>query len=138
MFEDDPDIQQMVNLLLETNGCEVFTYEDPSQSLLQQEHDCQCKDNEVCADIVITDIDMPFVSGLDFIEEQIQKGCKVENIAILSGAWTDENEKRARALGCEVLKKPSFFSELSDWIEKCLARMGKQPNLSNWFIDAKR
>lgn len=120
--------------MVKNNGCEIFTYEDPSLCHLQQSHNCQCSENEVRADMVISDIDMPHVSGLDFIDSQIKKGCAVKNFAILSGNWTDENIKRAKSLGCAVFHKPSFLYELSEWIETCLDEGNHSLNLSNWFL----
>ena len=38
---------------------------------------------------------LPHMSGLDFIEHQIQNGCKVDNIAVMSGYWTDQTLEKA-------------------------------------------
>ncbi len=134
-FEDDPNIRKMMELLAESNGCEIITYEDPSKCPLHKSHNCQCGENEMCADIMITDIDMPHVSGIDFIEDQINKGCRAKNFGVLSGVWTDENIERAKKLGCTVFQKPSFLYVISEWIETCLQRDKRHLNLSNWFID---
>ncbi len=135
LFEDDFHIRKIMELMASSNGHELFTYEDPSLCLLQQSHDCQCSEQEVCADIVITDIDMPHVLGLDFIEGQIKKGCKVKNFAILSGCWNDEYLKRAKSLDCTVFEKPSFLYKISEWIDKCFGESNQPVNLSNWFLD---
>ena len=135
LFEDDPSINKMLELMFKSLGCEIFTYEDPSLSSLHQSNDCQCSEKEVCADIVITDIDMPNVTGLAFIEKQINKGCKVKNFAILSGSWTDEKIERAEKLGSKVFHKPSFLFEISEWVDMCLEGDWRHQNLSNWFLD---
>lgn len=79
-FEDDPHIRKMVKLLAKSNGYEIFTYENPTLCPIQQSQVCQCREKEACADFVITDIDMPHVSGLDFIEEQIKKDAKSKTL----------------------------------------------------------
>ena len=134
LFEDDKSIRKMLELALKENGCDTFTYEDPSLCPLQYSHDCQCSANETCADIVITDIDMPKVSGLDFIEDQLRKGCNVSNVAIMSGSWSNENRKRASTLGCEVFFKPFSLLHLKEWIDKCLENNIQTKDLSNWFL----
>ena len=137
LFEDDRSIRKMLKLIFEENGLEVITYENPSLCPLQHSHDCQCSDMEICADIVITNVDMPKVSGLDFIESQMKKGCKISNVAIMSGSWGRKNTDRASDLGCAIFSKPFLPSDIKEWIEKCLEEMGQYKNLSNWFLDEK-
>jgi len=134
LFDDDQNIREGLKQVFKHRGYEVLIYEDPSLCSLQHSHDCQCQKNERCADIVITDIDMPTVSGIDFVDEQVSKGCKIQNIAIMSGAWSEENIKRAKALGCAVFDKPFDLSVLMDWIKECEGRMGQIPDLCNWFL----
>lgn len=83
---------------------------------------------------MITDIDMPNVSGLDFIDGQVRKGCKIQNIAIMSGAWSKLKVERAKDLGCEVFKKPFTLSALTEWLDKCEEQMDQGKDLSNWFL----
>ncbi len=137
LFDDDPNIREPLEIGLKHKGYEVFIYQDPSLCSLQHSHDCQCKENERCADIVITDIDMPNVSGLDFIDDQVRKGCKIENIAIMSGAWSELDLQRTKDLGCSVFEKPFTLSILIEWIYKCEIRMDQGKELSNWFLEDK-
>ena len=135
LFEDDKNIRTMLKLLFEKHECEILTFEDPSLSQIYQSNDCQCNANEVCADIMITDIDMPHVSGLDFIEGEVEKGCKIKNFAIISGFMTNKNIKYAENLGVTIFYKPTFFFEISEWIDKCFEKDKRNLNLSNWFLD---
>ena len=123
IYDDDPNIRRLIEQFLKRREYEVFTYQDPSLCPLQHSHDCKCGERELCADIVITDIDMPNVSGIDFINCQASKGCKIKNIAIISGSWSDANMKRAKDLGCAVFEKPFALSALADWIDKCEERI---------------
>ena len=72
-----------------------------------------------CADIIITDIDMPKITGLDFIENQLKRGCKVRNLATMSGSWSDSQMKRAAELGCKAFTKPFDINELMSWLNHC-------------------
>lgn len=134
LFDDEQGIRQLLEAVLKRRGYEVFTYRDPSLCLLQHSHDCQCEETQLCADIVITDIDMPNVSGLDFVAGQVRKGCKIRNLAIMSGGWSEVTIKRARDLGCAVFEKPVALSALADWLDKCEERMDQGKDLSNWFL----
>ena len=134
IFDDDPNIRQSLESVFQHRGYEVLAYDDPSLCPLQHEHDCQCEENERCADFVITDIDMPSVSGLDFIDGQVRKGCKVQNIAIMSGSWSEADTERAKYLGCAVFKKPVPFSAFTEWFYQCESQVGQGGILSDWFL----
>lgn len=135
LFDDDQSIIRFLSKQLENKGCDLYTYEDPSLCRLQHSHDCQCDNSELCADIVITDIDMPKVSGLDFIDSQLAKGCNIKHIAIMSGSWSEEDTERAKNLGCFVLQKPNILIPLNEWLEKCFEEIDLRKVLSNWFLE---
>jgi len=133
VFDDNQQVRDALKLVLQSKGYEVFVYADPASCPLQHAHDCPCSEGELCADIILTDIDMPSVSGLDFIESQTHKGCKIQNIGIMSGAWSDSDRKRAEALGCTVLEKPVSLSILRAWLNDCADRIDRSKALSDWF-----
>ena len=134
LFDDEVLIRKLYGRYFQSKGYEVIKYQNPSLCPLQQKHDCHCEEQELCADIMITDVDMPFVSGLDFVESQLRKGCKIPNIAIMSGVWTESTMKRAKDLGCTVFEKPINLSVLTEWLNKCVKRLDQSKNLTNWFL----
>jgi len=137
LFDDEPDLRRLLELLLQREGYDVFAYPDPSLCPLQHSHDCQCGEGQLCADLVITDIDMPSVSGLDFIESQARKGCKIPDIAVMSGGWSESRAERARKLGCAVFEKPAALSALAEWIQTCKGRTDRSKRLANWFLEGE-
>ena len=135
LFEDSQEIRQLLEQFFKKRGHEVFTYEDPTRCPLQHAHDCQCTENERCADIIITDLDMPNVSGLDFLDGQMSKGCKIQYIAIMSGAWPEASKGRAKGLGYAVFEKPFSLSALTKWLDKCEEHIDQSKVLSDWFLE---
>jgi CheY-like chemotaxis protein len=73
LLEDQPDLRDIFTTFLEMRGYEVLSYENPAICPLQLSPVCRCASNQRCADIIITDIQMPVVSGLEFIENQKRK-----------------------------------------------------------------
>ncbi len=133
VFDDNESIRNLVKLILEDRGYEVLIYTDPTECPLQHSHECQCGETQVCSDIVISDIDMPNVSGLEFVGQLLNRGCKVPNVAIMSGLWSESKLEQAKALGCKTFEKPFSLSAFTEWLKECEFRIDQDRSLSNWF-----
>jgi CheY-like chemotaxis protein len=57
------------------------------------DHDCHT--GYACADIVISDINMPTKTGIELFRELRQKGCKIKYWPLMSADWTESNLKDA-------------------------------------------
>ena len=134
IFDDDQNILKFLEHLFRDRGCDVIPYEYPELCPLQKSHDCPCRENELCADIMITDVDMFRISGLDFIENLMEKGCTISNIGIMSGLWSPDKRNRAQSLGCAVFDKPFNLPALLEWVDKCVERIDQQKVLADWFL----
>ena len=133
IFEDNNFVRCTLKDFLGDFGYEVFTFEDPVASPLYKKNECDCRSGKTCADIIISDVNMPFVNGLDFIKGQIQKGCKVKSRALMSGDWTHANLQSAENLGCRIFTKPFDILEIVRWIEDCQKRVDPIRELSDGF-----
>jgi len=79
----------------------------------------RCPMKTPCYDVLITDNQMPGMTGLDFLALQQRCGCKIPDHrkAIISGNWCNENLGKAEQLGCQVFDKPYAFDQISNWLE---------------------
>jgi DNA-binding NtrC family response regulator len=132
IFEDEPTIRLLFETVLKMRGgYEVLSFEDPSDSPLSKITACDCLGDKVCADIVITDINMPTVNGLDFLENQYNSCCKINmtNVAIMSGYWTDECLERAERMEAVVLEKPFTIDVIDSFLDKCEEKIEYEKDL---------
>jgi DNA-binding NtrC family response regulator len=127
IIDDDESIRLTLESVLNSWGYEVHSYYEPVFCSIE----CRCNLNFPCTDIIITDINMPNVSGFDFIEHQIQIGCKVNNIAIMSGYWTDQYLEKALKIGCQIFEKPFDLKDLHQWLDGIEKRINTHRELTD-------
>ena len=68
LFDDDDGVRNVLAELLGTRGYEVLAFDNPGACPLQLEPACRCGDNQTCADVILSDLEMPGMTGLEFIE----------------------------------------------------------------------
>ncbi len=119
LCEDYESVRKIFNSILAERGHEVFSFEDAGDCPLNSLTECICDHKNPCSDIIITDVSMPKVSGLEFVENLRKKGCKIKNIALISGFWTEKDISRAKKNGCTVFHKPLKIEVLSEWLNNC-------------------
>ena len=78
----------------------------------------RCPMETPCYNVLLTDNQMPGMTGLEFLEQQRRCGCKIPDHrkAIISGTWTKENLDKAAQLGCQVFHKPYQYDQISHWL----------------------
>jgi len=138
IFDDSEIIRDLLTRLLEKRGYEVFGFEDPALCVLHQAGRCLCPSDQLCSDIIISDINMYTVSGLELVDELLRNGCQVKNIALMSGSWLDFHKFYARKLGCKTFTKPFGIGEVEDWLQECEKRIEPNRKLSDWFLSYHR
>jgi CheY-like chemotaxis protein len=134
IFDDSYILRDLLRHVFEKRGYEVFTFEDPAPCALHQIGRCLCNSDQLCTDIIISDINMYTVSGLELVDELIKNGCKVKNIALMSGSWLDFHRFYARKLGCKMFNKPFAIGEIVNWLQECEKRTDPNRKLSDWFL----
>jgi CheY-like chemotaxis protein len=139
--DDDSLIQSLVRDLMEKMGYEVLTAETPVTCAFYREHVDSCPQHNRCADVLITDYQMPHMTGLELLELQHKGGCKLtsRNKALMTAHEDPALRKKAEALGCKFIAKPSLVSTLAVWLRECEKRVDlAEPLASELFLPAKK
>jgi len=118
IFDDDELIRMTLTNFFKQEGFEVSSFDQPDHCPLYYSDSCGCPQEQGCADIIITDLNMPGMSGVKFIEKQLSQGCKVKHVAVMSGDWGDSGLNRARELGCKIYKKPFSILDMKKWLDE--------------------
>jgi DNA-binding NtrC family response regulator len=131
IFEDNDILRSTLKFILNERGYEVFTFSDPIMCSVYDSVNHNCPVDHACADIIISDVDMPTKTGLEFIKERQQKGCKVKYRALMSGGWTDSDLKYAQELDCYIFHKPFNIKKMLKWLDDCVEKINPERKLSD-------
>jgi len=132
IFDDDPLIRQLLEAVCEMRGYEVFTFHHPDMFPPHAANCCPCQSGIRCTDVIISDLRMPNVNGLDFLEGLKRKGCRNPHYALTSGHWTEAAVSRAKQLGCKVFSKPFRIRDITQWLDEVEASIVPERELLNW------
>lgn len=112
LLEDDNLLNKAITTYLVASGHKIKTFRDGYEALVSL--------NEVTYDLLILDINVPNIDGLELLE--ILHNKKIQTPAIFISALIGiEDISRAFELGChDYLKKPFHLKELTMRIDKIL------------------
>lgn len=119
VIDDDEACRLLLVQMLKRRGYEVFSLPSPEACPVFKDSECTCPKDAACGDFLLTDNQMPGITGLEFVARQVQAGCKgdVSNKAVLSGTWSQEELWQAQQLGCKVFDKPYRTGEIEAWLD---------------------
>ena len=138
--DDDHQILDLFRNILEKMGYEVLTADTPVTCPFYSAHVDSCPQHHRCADVLITDYSMPCMTGLELLEIQHRRGCKLtsKNKALMTGNEDSELRKRAAELGCRVFSKPLSISTLIEWLQECEKRFNLSEPLASELYQPQR
>ena len=119
VLDDNYVLRTLIDDVLKNRGYEVHCSSEPFFCPVYLDSKCPCPVEHYCTTIIITDVNMPNMTGLEFIEHQKRMGCKIQNVAVMSGRWTDEEIEHAKRLDCHILEKPFKLDEIEKWLDDC-------------------
>jgi DNA-binding NtrC family response regulator len=112
VVDDEPDILKLSSDYLQMKGLKVRTFEDPIHAL------SQIQVNHSAYDIIISDIRMPQMSGIEFVKmvNKIDSNIKV----IFMTAFDLEKDSIKQVKKAEFLRKPVRLENLRECIIRIL------------------
>ena len=116
LFEDEHYFPSTLQKALVEDGHEVFAFSTPALCAHAPAEQCVCPEGHFCTDVVIADVDLPRISGLDFVGRQKTRGCRCNNFAVISAKWSGDDLFLAEELGCRAFRKPVAFSDIAAWL----------------------
>ncbi len=132
LLEDNEGSRAVLCEVFARRGYEVFVFGTPAICPLQIRPECRCDQNERCADIIFSDLEMPVIDGLQFIENQRKKQCKTPFIAMMSGNWGEKELLRAQELRCKIFHKPFEIKEINGWLDELEEHINFDRKLTDW------
>jgi two-component system response regulator FixJ len=132
--DDDEQNRNLMKRFLEHYGYEVSVFGTGKVCEMDEEQKCMLDDTGRCADIIISDIHMPIISGVEFVEKLISSQCKCPNIALISGGWSSEKLQKAKSFNCKIFEKPFEFEDILGWIRECEKKTCGKSILQDNFI----
>lgn len=126
LIDDEPDFVAMITDLLETNGYKVFTANNGENGIKK------CK--ECCPDLILLDIMLPKIDGLEVLYRlrNIHPDTKNTPIIMITGKTEIESFFQAKGFGAtEYIIKPFHPEDLLSLIAKHLASENPELNNSN-------
>lgn len=121
IYDDEIAILHMLKQFFTKRGYEVWPYNEPIICPHYERPTDRCENLYPCADVMISDFQMPKMSGIELFQHQAKIGCEIDAgmKAIMSGNSDEKLLTMCKELGCRFLQKPYTLPELSAWISEC-------------------
>jgi response regulator RpfG family c-di-GMP phosphodiesterase len=123
VIDDDIVIVALLRTYLQLRGYEVLTYREPRVCPVYDD-ETACGLSLPCADIMIVDFNMARMNGIDLLNTQSARKCKLtpKNKALITGYSDLISQSIIDEMNYAFFEKPLDFNRLADWFEECEER----------------
>ncbi|HEY7910400.1 MAG TPA: response regulator [Blastocatellia bacterium] len=112
IVEDNPDFRDLLAIMLKDEGYTVYTADDGEEGVKLVDADCP--------DLIITDINMPHMDGIEMVRVLRQKPeCNRVPIIVLSAYGSGNLKDAIKAGADEAVRKPLDY----DWFVTAINRL---------------
>ncbi len=120
VFDDNPYMADLLKDIMEEKQYKVTSFANPTLFLPQCDERRSHMGCGPCVDVIITDNEMPELTGLEFLKLLKKYECKIPNhrIAIISGNFSREQVTEAECLDYKVFHKPFLVGDILTWLEE--------------------
>ena len=132
LFEDNETVRAAFVEWLKLHGHEVIAFPDADR-FCSGADTCLCNQNQLCGDVLLCDVNLPGMSGLELCSYLKEKSCQISNVALMSGWWTEESRKEADTLGFATFRKPIDMARIFEWINDCESKTEANRMLADKF-----
>jgi len=121
IFSCREETRKLYSYFLRAKGYEVLQFSTPATCALLAAGENSCFRDRNCADVLLVDMEMQGMTGLEFLRHQQERGCRIlpQNKLLISTGLTTEQDQEVGSLGCAFLIKPFRLSLLLDWLQAC-------------------
>ncbi len=121
ILDDEPDAREPLKKILERRGYTVFTAENGVEGLK--------KIKLHLIDIVLCDICMPRMNGLEFLQEARKIDLRVEVIMITGDSSVEHCIEAIEKNACDYLVKPVNFENIIETLLKAAKRINAKKEM---------
>jgi hypothetical protein len=124
IYDSDIVIMNVLSMFFELRQYDVITCREPVPCPVYIERGA-CTNENPCADMIVTGLRLPRMSGIALLEAQLRNGCKltIRNKAVLSAAFDARDLAAIKRLGCHCFLKPVELVDLEFWLAECEQRV---------------
>jgi response regulator of citrate/malate metabolism len=135
LFDSNDTVRSVLWQFIDSLGYEVFTFTDLSLCPVGKNGSYDCPLSHACSDIILAHEDLREKERIEFLKDSKKRGCKVNNIVILSEGHNEREIETLIKIGCQVIMKPFEFNVLKDWLKSCEKKIKENRVLSSWYMN---
>jgi signal transduction histidine kinase/DNA-binding response OmpR family regulator len=124
LVEDSPDISNLVSFYLKRAGAKVYTASNGKEGIEK------ALEHKTTLDVILMDIQMPELNGLDAVKKLRDIGCTIPIIALTAYAMKEDRERCIEAGFTDYITKPVDIYDLLMKV-KTISNLSALDNRSN-------